>query len=214
MMRRTIHHLRLLQSVLALAIIPVLALTTPSLLRADENPRLIKDVNTLTIEASSLCGQPVVANNIAYFCGGNFVLWRTDGTESGTHPVLDKDGNEFRYPDNLMELNGLLLFTAYGDTGGFIATDGSAAGTRALYDDEGRAIGSPMLPTISGRYLYFFRFNLIREDSLTFLHELWRTDGRHAELVSLFDTRLDPNDMVSVDGELFFTNYEHKARCC
>lgn len=174
---------------------------------AETNPRLIKDVNTLEINADSLCGQPVSVNGIAYFCGAKHKLWRSDGTAAGTLPVIDSEGNEISFPSNLISSLGLLF---YEQGSSLWVTDGTANGTRALVDNEDREINRPTLLTEFNGELYFFRFNLTRNGSLTFLHELWKTDGQTTELVSLFNTRLNPNDMVTVGGLLYFTNYDHE----
>lgn len=162
------------------------------------NPYLVKDIDETVIrDQRSLCGQPVGVGDRAYFCAGtDFILTSSDGTEVGTRPLEDADGNHFRYVDSLVASNGLLYFVA---RDGFWVTDGTPAGTRLLRDENGDIFpgGSRWVPYDGGLFVF---------DGGS---ALWQTDGSVVRLVkSLPGTWLEQAAMVGSD--LYFIDYEHR----
>ena len=179
----------------------------PTAAQAAGDPQLIKDVNTLPIDQASLCGSPVAYNGSVFFCGANYELWQSDGTEAGTRPVKKPDGLIVTDPGDLVVAGDWLYFTSHGY---LWRTDGTIANTAPIRDADGRVVDPdpPELSTDVDGELFFFRFNL----GLSFLHELWKTDGTDAGTVrvKLFNPRLNPNDAAAINGQLLFTNYEHE----
>lgn len=173
---------------------------------AADNPRMIKDVNTLSIEQSSLCGIPVELNGIAYFCGARDQLWKTDGTPAGTQPVKFSDGTivgttGLGTARALHRSGRFLYFALYGQ---LWRTDGTPRGTLPVKDGNGNVIdlGSYHVNGIDVNGVFFFIFN----------GALWKTNGTSGGTVLLkrLDSYSGPNDMVVVNGTLFWTTYEHQ----
>jgi ELWxxDGT repeat protein len=54
------------------------------------------------------------------------ILWKSDGTEAGTVPVLDRDGQRVSSPRSFQIFGGRVVFAS---SGGLWQTDGTAAGT-------------------------------------------------------------------------------------
>lgn len=117
-------------------------------------------------------------------------LWRTDGTEAGTVPLLEQTPTSHENPHiaNLTEFNGRLYFTATGASGHesiLWRTDGTAAGTVPV----GPVGVDPHYFTIIGSRLYF--------DSATEAagREVWVSDGTTTGTGMLADLAPGPRDL-------------------
>jgi ELWxxDGT repeat protein len=99
-------------------------------------------------------------------------LWRSDGTAKGTAMVRDiAPGSVGSNPDNLFDLNGLLLFVAHDGFGSSMwRSDGTASGTYRLGPIEpvlrGDLLGDPDVAAVLGDNGFFRAAG-----------GLWRTDG-------------------------------------
>ena len=89
-------------------------------------------------------------------------LWISDGTAEGTHILKnianDENGEESSYPDNMVNVNGTLYFTANDQIHGqeLWRSDGTEAGTVLVKDiREGGNSSSPRLRASIGNKLYF-----------------------------------------------------------
>lgn len=79
-------------------------------------------------------------------------LWVTDGTEAGTHLLMDihTEGGSYpsSAPENFMQVGGLVYFSAFDTEAGntLWVTDGTEAGTRLVADAQPNSDGSEILP--------------------------------------------------------------------
>lgn len=124
-----------------------------------------------------------VLNNKMYFSGYDDVnggeLWVTDGTEPGTHIVLNMraDGGGVLYSGSPMALtvyNSKIYFSASDDTHGqeLFVTDGTAAGTALVKDMlPGTGASVPYQVTLYNGLLYILN---------SYNREIWKTDGTTA----------------------------------
>ena len=84
-------------------------------------------------------GVPIAWNGQLFFASdGDEVLWRSDGTEDGTGPLLDADGLEIDEPEAFRAFDGRLFFTT-GLTSLLYQTDGTPEGTLVL-----QSLASPL----------------------------------------------------------------------
>ena len=90
-------------------------------------------------------------------------LWKSDGTAAGTVMVKDIKTGAFAYsdPNNLTNVNGMLVFTADDGTHGreLWVSDGTEAGTQMLADIYPGATGSSITTIINDRGLLLFNAN-------------------------------------------------------
>jgi ELWxxDGT repeat protein len=138
---------------------------------------------------------------------GDGELWKSDGTDAGTHLVKDMspglDGANARFFTNL---NGVTYFFANSD--GFYRlwkTDGTKAGTSVIpvpdLDNDNSALQQMMA---TDNLLYFLSI-----DFTTYQYELWRSDGTAAGTYKVtsypyyYSTELKP-----VGTTLYFTHYD------
>ncbi|MBK7037965.1 MAG: T9SS type A sorting domain-containing protein [Bacteroidetes bacterium] len=196
---------------------------------------LVKDINPGTsgsILDNSYWGpqytdrMPVVFNNELYFLAYDFAhgmeIWKTDGTEAGTHILKDINPGpygffdpEFNYP-YFTELDGELFFAANDGTHGFELwkTDGSEGGTEMVKDISVDGIyGS------NPEHLINFNGTLIftaRDD--VYGYEIYKSDGTGAGTMIIKDivpgingamnngyaSSIDPQFTV-IDNYLYFT---------
>jgi ELWxxDGT repeat protein len=141
-----------------------------------------------------------VVGNAAYFVTGpsaERVLWRTDGTPSGTGPVHDLlrvDG------DSIAVLDGtLFVIGRIGGDGlatGLIRSDGTAAGTVRI--NALPQAPTPANLTASGSKL-FFTVPIVSGPS-----QLWTSDGTAAGTVKVLDLADPPEKLVGTTARLFF----------
>jgi ELWxxDGT repeat protein len=112
----------------------------------------------------------------AFFQTTDGILWSTDGTESGTHPVRSAIGAPGSGPEMQAALGGKLVFSArpsYDNTFLYVS-DGTAAGTGLL---SAQARDAASFFPFGGRLL----FSALRRGSFGF--DLWATDGTPAGTV-------------------------------
>ncbi len=124
-----------------------------------------------------------VLNNKMYFSGHDNInggeLWVTDGTELGTHIVLNMrtDAVGILYSGSPMAMtvyNSKIYFSAQDDTHGqeLFMTDGTAAGTVLVKDMLPGTEGSvPSQITIYNGFLYIINY---------YNREMWKSDGTTA----------------------------------
>lgn len=161
-----------------------------------------------------------VYNNELYFSAENTTygreLWKTDGTDAGT--VLVKDinpGDDDSDPEWLTVSNGYLYFSANDGINGseLWRTDGTENGTQLVKDiHPGNGNSYPKALAEFNGSLYFS----VTSSSIPItFHGLWKSDGTEAgtQLVASYYsniqslTRLIPDDLIELNGELFFTGY-------
>lgn len=169
--------------------------------RSDGTPSgsyMVKDIHegAADIDADSLSQhthQYAISDNIYYFSAinnaytdnaGNYIggyeLWRSNGTAEGTYMVKDLTPyNAIPYgpgssnPANLIDLNGMLIFSATTDTSGneLFRSDGTSAGTVLLKDINVSGSSYPSNFVKAGNQIYFLA------DDGSHGRELWVTDG-------------------------------------
>jgi len=104
-------------------------------------------------------GVPIAFNGQLFFASdSDEILWRSDGTEEGTAPLLDSSGLEIDEPEAFHAFDGRLFFTT-GLTSLLYQTDGTAAGTSVVQGlaapfELGSESASFELVTASGRLLF------------------------------------------------------------
>jgi ELWxxDGT repeat protein len=115
-------------------------------------------------------------------------LWRSDGSEAGTQMVQDiNPGTPFSHPDDLVNMNGVLYFSAWNATSNLwkCTTDG--------LPEIVISNNSPTNLFPIGSTLYFRSGN-----------GLWKSDGTTANTVEV-KAAINPDyRMVNVNGALFF----------
>ena len=135
----------------------------------------------------------------AYGGGGNYQLWKTDGTGGGT--ILVRDGFDKR-PAKLTAMNGRLYFigSRKNDDGELWASDGTAAGTQRvkdIYPGSSSSLPSDLTPV--GDTLYFSAV-----DS-SGVKRLWQSDGTEAGTIACRHTPREPDSFTPMDNRAFFT---------
>jgi trimeric autotransporter adhesin len=125
-------------------------------------------------------GNYAVLDNKLYFSGFDYTngseLWVTDGTEAGTHIVINLSTDAVGIlnsgaPQNLMVYNNKIYFSGRDDTHGseLFVTDGTAAGTQLVKDIVPGTNGSlPNKGILFNGLLYF---------TCSGSPDLWKTDG-------------------------------------
>lgn len=181
-------------------------------------PELLLDINDVSV--SSNPGYIVDINGIAYFRADDGLsgeeLWRSDGTEAGTHLVADiVPGPEGSDAFPLGALGNSILFTARdtNNTEALWKSDGTQAGTVKLRDMKVR----------EGTYYDGFNSGVELGNEFFFVSgygyssveggvgsELWKTDGTTAGTVIVKDIEpgirgSDPYNLTLVGDEIFFS---------
>ncbi|MBX3411710.1 MAG: hypothetical protein KF708_03240 [Pirellulales bacterium] len=175
----------------------------------------VKDINPGT--ASSSPGNLTNVGGTLFFTaivttdGANDrELWKSDGTETGTVRVKDiNPGTASSSPDNLMNVEGVLFFTAVvtADDGAndleLWKSDGTETGTVLVKDiNPGIASSNPSNLTKVGGILYFSANNGTNGT------ELWKSDGTEDGTVMVKD--INPGGgtifrgLTSFNGKLMF----------
>jgi len=129
--------------------------------------------------ASSSPQRFVDVNGVLFFTaldrGHGWELWKSDGTQSGTHLVSDiAPGEASSSPNLLINVKGTLFFHCLNEDTGWELwkSDGTKSGTRMVKDiNPGPDSGDPMSLAAVGDLLVF-----AASDGQTGL-ELWRSDG-------------------------------------
>jgi ELWxxDGT repeat protein len=110
--------------------------------------------------------------------------WTSDGTAAGTRMLADVNpGPQGSIPRNLIEFQGKLWFTAFGQDGppgGLWTSDGTAAGTVLVKSLAG--LSDDSLPTVHAGRLWFFLGD----------GELWASDGTEAGTARVANLALGP----------------------
>ncbi|MFL6264287.1 MAG: ELWxxDGT repeat protein [Thermoanaerobaculia bacterium] len=174
---------------------------------------LVKDLNTTRPGDNAPGSGLTVVGETIFFPVSDGIhgaeLWRTDGTEAGSHLVADIcPGSCSSGPGNLTAVGGLLFFTADDGLHGreLWKSDGTRAGTAMVKDlvppgdfswvDNFTELGGLLLFTVS---------------SYNTRHELWRSDGTAAGTFRLRDfgpgdhALVMPYPPVCLGGKLFFS---------
>ena len=142
-------------------------------------------------------------------------LWKSDGTESGTLMVKDiRPGSYWSTPyssesEDLMEVNGVLYFTAFDGTNGreLWKSDGTDTGTVMVKDiypgSENFDVNSssPSYLTEMNGILYFQANDGVHGK------ELWRSNGTEVGTYLVRDIKApssSPSDFEEMDGTLYF----------
>jgi len=180
-------------------------------------------------------GIPVIFNGALYFSAADYIngmeLWRSDGTTAGT--VMLKDINtaaanpwgEFSdggsHPDNFIERNGILYFSATDTTYGreLWRTDGTAAGTMIIKDVyPGQHFDAVNIFYLVGNDAA--PYGLVNYNGLIYFNatngingaELWQTDGTSAGTLLVKDMfpgfnsgiTYPPVQLHLINGSLYF----------
>ncbi|MBI4511280.1 MAG: hypothetical protein HY698_16725 [Deltaproteobacteria bacterium] len=134
-------------------------------------------------------------------------LWKTDGTTLGTSPITPLFYYSGPYPYGLFGAGSRVFFEcdSYELTGELCVSDGTAEGTRLIWDTApGEVSGSPSFFLSSGDLMYF----------IAALH-LWRSDGTPEGTLMVEDvsasgedsasyTFAAPRPLTAVGGTVFF----------
>lgn len=142
----------------------------------------------------------------------NRELWKSDGTAAGTVRVkeLIASATEGSNPDQLLNVNGVLFFTALAESGGnglgseLWRSDGTAAGTVLVKDIRPGLFSSGIDNMTNVNGTLFFTANDGSGGT-----ELWRSDGTAAGTVRMANIKPGsgssaPSDLTNVNGTLFF----------
>lgn len=134
-------------------------------------------------------------------------IWKTDGTVAGTVLVKDIGVQCF----DLVNLNGVLIFTARGSTGMELwRSDGTAAGTVLVTDLDGANDGvtSPLLNTaVLNGFLYFSGPRVAVLGFGSPQPALWRTDGSAAGTTQISNSGYEPTGFNVIDNKLIYSAY-------
>jgi len=176
---------------------------------------LLKDIEPG--RASSEPGGYVVVGSLLFFVATTDhygkELWQTDGTPQGTRLTLDtvpgNPSNEYAYIENMVNMNGVLYFSAYDAANGhqLWRSDGSPSGNHIVKDlsaDPDNQIEH--LTTVGSgadAVLFFAGWES------TYGTELWISDGTEGGTLLLRDIYTgtdgsEPMGLIDVDGTLFF----------
>ena len=174
----------------------------------DNSPVLIKDING---DRSSRPESLTEVDGTLFFVAeeeDSQVLWKSDGTESGTVRIKNIDPTNDRRA-NFQDVDKKLFFVAndsqYGDE--LWVSDGTETGThmvkdiRTGVDDKGNPADSDPIYLTSFQDKVFFR----AFDGIS--NELWKSDGTEAGTVKLTATDVSPKQLVTVGNHLFFVGY-------
>jgi ELWxxDGT repeat protein len=150
-----------------------------------------------------------VAGGLAFFLRGDrfrqtVQVWRTDGTDAGTFPVLPSVPPSF---ENLAAFQGGAVFTTHDASSpagtSFWKSDGTVAGTVKLFDLQAAA---PRGLRALGPDLYFLAY----EDGASGNEQVWASDGTAAGTRKLtgfefqtFDSQVLP-EMVKAGSRVYF----------
>ncbi|PSR52757.1 hypothetical protein AHMF7605_04085 [Adhaeribacter arboris] len=152
-----------------------------------------------------------------------YELWQSNGTEAGTILVKNIGKNYSSYPEQLVNLNGVLIFSAATQEFGreYWKTDGTAEGTVQIADiNPGPATSTfnsissiyysyaPIVSsyTIFNNYLYF------SANDGSHGTELWRTDGTTSGTSLVSDVNQGPigsfpQPFTSNNGKIYFSAF-------
>lgn len=133
-------------------------------------------------------------------------LWISDGTAPGTRllvdidPVVTSRGPLSSSPQDFVEYNGLLFFTAATSRGRDLwQTDGTAAGTAMVLDIEPGTSAAPIELTVAGPRLFFSVGPV-----LTGPRFLWSSDGTAQGTARVTARAIDPNQLCPLGDRVLF----------
>lgn len=160
-------------------------------------------ITTVTFTATDAAGnegtatadvQVTLADSMLLFGGNNgnngFELWRTDGSDEGTHMIMDINSGGSSNPRGFIRIGDTVYFTADDGIHGneLWISDGSEEGTRLLRDiNPGTGHAYPDQLTQIEDLIFFSA-----DDGLTG-HELWVTDGTSEGTVMVSDIQPGTN---------------------
>ena len=160
---------------------------------------------------SALRGLTAFGNGLMFgACDGQIVsLWRSDGTEAGTKPVVPTQLSCFgpKPPRDLTVAGGLLYFFEGDSLERLWRSDGTDAGTFPVTPEEGLVFGSPV--AFRGKAVLFFR----PLDSSVPV-SLWESDGTVAGTRALFDLPSIPYSALGLRAlgqDLYFVARSNSA---
>lgn len=154
---------------------------------------------------------PVAIGNVFFFAARttppDWQLWRSDGTEAGTIPLLTSQGTPpvvgpFN-PESLVVLNGFVYFSAEDATGDreLWRSNGTLQGTSRIKDINTGGSSSPDHLTVLGTSLYF-----AATDGRG--RELWKSNGTRNGTVLVKDINpggdSNPDHLAIVGNTLYF----------
>jgi ELWxxDGT repeat protein len=169
---------------------------------------MVKDIGAGSL--STIIADLTNINGVLFFSAYNevassyWVLWKSDGTTSGTVPMTIGTATQ---PDFITNVNGVIYFSARHSTNGIELwkTDGTPGGTMIVKDIyPGSNNSSPSnLTNVNGTL--FFKATTPTEGT-----ELWKSDGTVAGTVMVKDLRpgdvsSNPRNLVSFNNTLYFS---------
>ena len=163
---------------------------------------LVKDLNPGT--ASTVLKTTAVRDGTVYFSvSGYGSLWRSDGTEAGTVPIVGWPLNSIVVWQGPVNVHGSLYFAGrrWPEDQALWTTDGTTAGTSVVkYIPSSEDWVFPKELTDVNGTLFFITRN--GPDS----HTLWKSDGTAAGTVPVRDVpiSMDRGYLTSVNGRLYF----------
>ncbi|MEQ8667699.1 MAG: choice-of-anchor D domain-containing protein, partial [Pirellulales bacterium] len=155
--------------------------------------------------------QLVTAGDQVFFIvnGSPDALWKTDGQRGGTSIVFNliRQAPDLQELDNLTNVGGKLLFTAYDDVNGteLWKSDGTSSGTSIVRDLRPGILGSDAENFVAVGDTLFFTAN-----DGTLGHELWKSDGTNDGTILVRDLMggtqgSEVANLIPVGDTLFFT---------
>jgi ELWxxDGT repeat protein len=159
---------------------------------------------------------PVAIGNLLFFTaddGHGLELWRSDGTQAGTVMVKDINTGGDSDPQFLVNMNGVLFFSANGGATGreLWKSDGTARGTVLVRDIRPAGGSDPDHLTVVNGTLYFAANDGVHGN------ELWKSRGTKATTVLVRDINTkvptadnssDPDHLTDINGKLYFVAYD------
>ncbi len=171
---------------------------------------------TKILHSYSCCGKLTAVNNQLFFIASEneksvFQLWVTNGTIDSTRKIDINTPTSLLRPDNLIELQGKLLFTAYTEKSGreLWISDGSNKGTYQLCDiSPGINNTTPQSQFCKFNNEVYFSAN----DGITG-YELWKTDGSIMGTLKVKDINngaesSHPSHLTAVNNVLYFQAFD------
>lgn len=184
---------------------------------------LVKDISVGS--GGSSIKYLTAVNNILFFVADDHTtfgvdeeLWATDGTNAGTYLVKDiNPGLPPSKPSNLINLNGVLYFSAYTNQYGYELwkSDGTNAGTVMVKDIEPGKHSGMQSGDIVGTLGIEFKDIVLSNGKIyfpaataAFGRELWQSDGTEAGTVMVSDLfagpqSSDPEKLTVADGDIY-----------
>ena len=172
------------------------AATQPVSAGANTNFHLTKDINVQTdadpVNSNFIFNNPyAVVNGVLYFSANDGVhgneLWRSDGTETGTHLVKDLiAGSASSNPHEIITAGNKVYFVTQNNTLFSYAlwvSDGTANGTTMLasFQRQGPGVNTAYNLTAVGNEVFYFTYGPFNEQLL------WKTDGTTNGTVTVKD---------------------------